>query len=92
MQPHSEHFWWIFLNLTWEKNYREKILLRTNNDQIVGFGYIGRSTWNLLHTMAAYYPDTPTQEVKDDCRIFFEKFAKLYPCKSCADHFREQWV
>lgn len=52
----------------------------------------GRSTWNLLHTMAAYYPDTPTQEVKDDCRIFFEKFAKLYPCKSCADHFREQWV
>uniref|UniRef100_A0A1B6KJL2 Sulfhydryl oxidase n=1 Tax=Graphocephala atropunctata TaxID=36148 RepID=A0A1B6KJL2_9HEMI len=51
---------------------------------------LGRSTWGLLHTIAAYYPDNPSQETKDDVRIFFDKFAKLYPCRSCADHFREQ--
>uniref|UniRef100_A0A1B6IW06 Sulfhydryl oxidase n=1 Tax=Homalodisca liturata TaxID=320908 RepID=A0A1B6IW06_9HEMI len=51
---------------------------------------LGRSTWGLLHTIAAYYPDNPSQETRDDVRIFFEKFAKLYPCRSCADHFREQ--
>ena len=34
---------------------------------------LGRSTWNFLHTMAAYYPDNPTQEQQHDMSSFVKK-------------------
>lgn len=50
---------------------------------------LGRSTWNLLHTMAAYYPEDPSDEMKQAAVAFIESLAKLYPCPHCAEDFRE---
>ncbi|XP_011499136.1 PREDICTED: FAD-linked sulfhydryl oxidase ALR [Ceratosolen solmsi marchali] len=51
---------------------------------------LGLSTWNFLHTMAAYYPSTPTVEQKNDMKLFFHLLAKFYPCTSCAKDLMEQ--
>lgn len=49
---------------------------------------VGFFTWNFLHTMAIYYPQTPTDEQKSKMRNFITGFAEFYPCKVCAHHFR----
>ncbi|KAH7702737.1 Protein F56C11.3 [Aphelenchoides avenae] len=50
---------------------------------------LGRSTWNLLHTMAAYYPDKPTPVEKDDMKSTLTSLSKTYPCPHCAEDFRK---
>ncbi len=50
---------------------------------------LGRATWRLLHTMAARYPDQPTEARKERTRQFFALLGHLYPCPSCAGHLRE---
>ena len=49
---------------------------------------LGFFTWNFLHTMAVYYPPTPTDDQKNKMRNFITGFAEFYPCKVCAHHFR----
>ncbi|KAK8810713.1 hypothetical protein WA158_007288 [Blastocystis sp. Blastoise] len=49
---------------------------------------LGRHSWTLLHTIAAYYPENPTEEDKKNAMSFIESFAQLYPCKNCAFHFQ----
>jgi FAD-linked sulfhydryl oxidase len=51
---------------------------------------LGSKTWALLHTMAAYYPDKPTEEQKTDMKNFFHLFSKFYPCNVCAEDMQEQ--
>ncbi len=34
----------------------------------------GRRTWGLLHSMAAYYPEKPTDEDKKNAKVFIESF------------------
>ncbi|ORX90375.1 hypothetical protein K493DRAFT_318035 [Basidiobolus meristosporus CBS 931.73] len=51
---------------------------------------LGRSTWTFLHTMAAYYPDKPSQEQQGDMRSFLGNFSKFYPCQWCANHLQGQ--
>jgi FAD-linked sulfhydryl oxidase len=50
---------------------------------------LGRSTWTLLHSIAATYPDHPTIEQKIDLTQFMTSFSKLYPCTSCARGLRK---
>ncbi|XP_014243434.1 FAD-linked sulfhydryl oxidase ALR isoform X2 [Cimex lectularius] len=50
---------------------------------------LGRATWSFLHSMAAYYPDKPTESDKRCMKQFFNSFAKFYPCNECATHFQE---
>ncbi|MPC40976.1 FAD-linked sulfhydryl oxidase ALR [Portunus trituberculatus] len=52
---------------------------------------LGRGTWRLLHTMAAYYPDQPSSQQQQDMRSFITLFSKFYPCPPCAEDFRE-WL
>jgi FAD-linked sulfhydryl oxidase len=52
---------------------------------------LGRSTWTLLHTMAAQYPERPTRGQQADAAGFVGALANLYPCWSCAGDFRE-WM
>ncbi|MCP9263091.1 putative uridine-cytidine kinase [Dirofilaria immitis] len=49
---------------------------------------LGRSTWNLLHTIAAYYPLKPTFEEKKNARILIDVLGKTYPCSHCAEDLR----
>ncbi|KAL2865854.1 flavin-linked sulfhydryl oxidase [Aspergillus lucknowensis] len=49
---------------------------------------LGRSTWTLLHSMTATYPEKATAEQQSEMRGFLKLFSKLYPCWVCADDFR----
>ncbi|OAY76538.1 FAD-linked sulfhydryl oxidase ERV1 isoform X1 [Ananas comosus] len=50
---------------------------------------LGRATWTLLHSIAAQYPDHPTRQQKRDVKELMAIISRLYPCKECADHFKE---
>ncbi|KAI9245106.1 ERV/ALR sulfhydryl oxidase domain-containing protein [Phascolomyces articulosus] len=49
---------------------------------------LGRSTWKLLHTMAAQYPEKPSSEERKALYQFFKLLSRLYPCGECAAHFQ----
>ncbi|KAL2827088.1 ERV/ALR sulfhydryl oxidase domain-containing protein [Aspergillus pseudoustus] len=49
---------------------------------------LGRSTWTLLHSMSATYPEKATAEQQTEMRGFLKLLSKLYPCWVCADDFR----
>lgn len=50
---------------------------------------LGRSSWTLLHCMAAWYPDQPTTQQKSRITNFFGALADFYPCPWCADDFQQ---
>lgn len=52
---------------------------------------LGRSTWTLLHSMAATYPEKANMEHQANMSGFLKFFAKLYPCWVCADDF-QTWM
>ncbi|CAI7630136.1 unnamed protein product [Penicillium crustosum] len=52
---------------------------------------LGRSTWTLLHSMAATYPEKASMEHQANMSGFLKFFAKLYPCWVCADDF-QAWM
>ncbi|XP_059447543.1 FAD-linked sulfhydryl oxidase ERV1 [Corylus avellana] len=50
---------------------------------------LGTATWTFLHTLAAQYPDNPTRQQKRDVKELMAILSRMYPCKECADHFKE---
>ncbi|KAH6614765.1 thiamine diphosphate-binding protein [Chaetomium sp. MPI-SDFR-AT-0129] len=50
---------------------------------------LGRSSWTLLHSIAATYPPTPTPQEQSDIKGFLRLFSKLYPCWVCAEDFQQ---
>ncbi|KAI0198619.1 FAD dependent sulfhydryl oxidase [Astrocystis sublimbata] len=50
---------------------------------------LGRSTWTLLHTIAASYPTAPSVREQTDLKTFMGLFSRLYPCWVCAEDFQE---
>lgn len=50
---------------------------------------LGRATWTFLHTLAAQYPERPTRQQKKDVKELMAILSRMYPCKECADHFKE---
>ncbi|EMC96012.1 hypothetical protein BAUCODRAFT_71192 [Baudoinia panamericana UAMH 10762] len=49
---------------------------------------LGRSSWTLLHSMAATYPERPTANQQTETKQFLTLFSRMYPCWVCADDFR----
>ncbi|CAL3969765.1 hypothetical protein PZA11_007653 [Diplocarpon coronariae] len=52
---------------------------------------LGRSSWTLLHSIAATFPTKPTQTEQTQVRQFLGLFSKLYPCWVCAEDF-QAWI
>ena len=50
---------------------------------------LGRAGWTVLHSMAAWYPDTPSVAEQTSMTQFLNAFADFYPCSYCAKDFRE---
>ncbi|XP_019157633.1 PREDICTED: FAD-linked sulfhydryl oxidase ERV1-like [Ipomoea nil] len=50
---------------------------------------LGRATWIFLHSLAAQYPEKPTRQQKKDVKELMGILSRMYPCKDCADHFKE---
>ncbi|GAA5804267.1 putative regulatory protein [Helicostylum pulchrum] len=50
---------------------------------------LGRHTWTLLHTMAAYYPQKPEPQQKESMKSFFKAFSENYPCWFCKNDFQK---
>lgn len=50
---------------------------------------LGRATWTFLHTLAAQFPEKPTRQQQRDAKELMAILSRLYPCKECADHFKE---
>lgn len=50
---------------------------------------LGKSTWTLLHSIAATYPDKPSKFQQDNLSQFMNSFSNLYPCFYCAEDFRD---
>ncbi|VDP85071.1 unnamed protein product [Echinostoma caproni] len=53
---------------------------------------LGRATWTLLHTMAAYYPVEPSERDKQDMAGFLRGFGLFYPCVPCAHDLRKNMI
>jgi hypothetical protein len=47
----------------------------------------GPMGWITLHSIAAAYPDEPTQEMRSITSSFLEKFAETITCPHCKTHF-----
>lgn len=45
---------------------------------------IGRSTWTLLHSIAKYYPKSPTPRERKAVAQLLEALEVLFPCRTCA--------
>jgi FAD-linked sulfhydryl oxidase len=48
---------------------------------------LGKASWTLLHSMAAWYPDVPTEQDQQLMVGFFAALAQFYPCTWCAQDF-----
>ncbi|CAI2731779.1 unnamed protein product [Schistosoma spindalis] len=53
---------------------------------------LGKATWTLLHTMAAYYPIHPTLKQQEDMKKFLQIFPQFFPCRPCAYDFESNIV
>ena len=51
---------------------------------------LGRHTWTFLHSTAAYYPDSPSEQHKRNAFSLFSSLPSLYPCRHCADELEAE--
>ncbi|KRZ89512.1 FAD-linked sulfhydryl oxidase ALR [Trichinella sp. T8] len=51
---------------------------------------LGRSTWGVLHSIAAYLPELLNTETQQDMRNLMRLFSLYYPCEYCAKDMREE--
>mmetsp|Transcript_14485 Transcript_14485/g.31493 ORF Transcript_14485/g.31493 Transcript_14485/m.31493 type:complete len:156 (+) Transcript_14485:66-533(+) len=48
---------------------------------------IGRAAWRYLHSMAASFPEEPTEREQEDAQAWMASFVQFYPCQHCASDF-----
>lgn len=50
---------------------------------------LGRASWTLLHSIAAWYPNQPTTDDQSQMTNLFHSLAQFYPCSYCASDFQQ---
>eukprot|EP00485_Elphidium_margaritaceum_P023134 CAMPEP_0202713556 /NCGR_PEP_ID=MMETSP1385-20130828/56067_1 /ASSEMBLY_ACC=CAM_ASM_000861 /TAXON_ID=933848 /ORGANISM="Elphidium margaritaceum" /LENGTH=199 /DNA_ID=CAMNT_0049373945 /DNA_START=24 /DNA_END=623 /DNA_ORIENTATION=+ len=51
---------------------------------------LGRHSWTLLHSMAAYWPNHPSDEQKQNMISFLHLLSEVYPCQICASDLKHE--
>lgn len=49
----------------------------------------GPSGWKFMHYITFAYPDSPTDEDKENMKNFFISVSKVLPCKKCRNNFKK---
>lgn len=49
----------------------------------------GPGAWTFLHSVTLNYPDTPSQQDKNEYADFFYSLANVLPCSACQNNFRK---
>jgi len=70
-------------------NKRQPNFVKKEVNCPVNTAQLGRCSWTLLHTMAAWYPDTPSSQDQSMMTNFIGALARFYPCSYCAADFQE---
>lgn len=52
---------------------------------------LGRSSWDLIHSIAAVYPDNPSPMQREALFAFLKSLPLLYPCGHCAESLQEEY-
>ncbi len=50
---------------------------------------LGHASWSILHTIAATFPDSPSENEILAARSLIENLSVIYPCLKCRAHFQE---
>lgn len=48
--------------------------------------------WKFMHMVALAYPNSPTNEDKENYKIFFTILGNVLPCQLCADHYKQNLI
>jgi hypothetical protein len=49
----------------------------------------GPSAWLFLHSVSFQYPENPTDQEKNNYKIFFESLQNILPCPNCREHYQK---
>ena len=49
----------------------------------------GPSAWLFLHSVSFQYPEDPTDQDKNNYKIFFESLQNILPCPNCREHYQK---
>ena len=48
----------------------------------------GPSAWLFLHSVSFQYPENPTDQDKNNYKIFFDSLQNILPCPNCREHYQ----
>ncbi len=49
----------------------------------------GPGLWNFIHISSLHYPEKPTDEDKENFKMFINSLEKILPCDECKKHFQK---
>ena len=49
----------------------------------------GPSGWLFMHSISFQYPENPSEEDKNNYKVFFESLKNTIPCPKCREHYSE---
>eukprot|EP01095_Lingulamoeba_sp_RSL-Kostka_P007630 TRINITY_DN244_c0_g1_i1.p1 TRINITY_DN244_c0_g1~~TRINITY_DN244_c0_g1_i1.p1 ORF type:complete len:172 (-),score=54.74 TRINITY_DN244_c0_g1_i1:87-602(-) len=70
-------------------NNHNKTAVANKEEGPPGLNLLGRSTWTFLHSVAAFYPNNPSDEEKQNVNELIVSVSKNFPCTFCANDFKK---
>jgi len=49
----------------------------------------GPAAWLFLHSVTFQYPENPTDQDKNNYKIFFDSLQNILPCPQCREHYQK---
>ena len=57
---------------------------------LLDISHWGPATWKSLHAISYAYPDTPTEDQKEEMFAYLHALAAVLPCAKCGRHFKQK--